>query len=184
MAGGRTGNRVRETARLFFALWPSPEIQQALAKVALALKPRCGGRAIPAGNIHLTLAFLGSVERDRLPAMKALAGSIEVARFELILDRIHYWRHNRIVWAGVSRCPAAIASLVDQLQARLSGEGFRFEQRPYVPHITLLRDARRAPAGEATTSLAWPVAGFALMESVPGRRGSAYQALREWPLAS
>ena len=175
---------MRETPRLFLALWPAPDIQQALGKVALGLKPRCGGRAIPTGNIHLTLAFLGSVERDRLPAIKALAGSVDSGRFELILDRIHYWRHNRIVWAGVSRCPSGIVSLVEQLQARLSGKGFRFEQRPYVPHVTLLRDARRAPPEEGTAPVAWPVAGFALMESVPGRRGSTYHALREWPLAS
>ena len=58
------------SARVFFAAWPAPAIQQALGKLALDLQPRCGGRAIPARNIHLTLVFLGDIERARLPRLE------------------------------------------------------------------------------------------------------------------
>jgi 2'-5' RNA ligase len=171
-----------DTARLFFAAWPSSEIQRALGKRAQELARECGGRAIPAHNIHLTLVFLGDVERMRRAQIDALAGSISARRFELTVDRVEYWRHNRIVWAGVERCPEALQDLVAGLERALAAEKFRVEGRPYVPHITLLRDARRAPLQAALPGIAWPVTRFALVESVVRERGRVYQVLREWPL--
>ncbi len=174
----------KDAARLFFAAWPAPEIQHALGKLALKLKPGCGGRAIPARNIHLTLFFLGDVERTSLPRVESLARAIAASRFKLNVDRVRYWRHNRIVWAGVAQCPPEAAALVGQLETAASEAGMRVERRPYVPHITLLRDARRAPADAAVPAIAWPVDRFALVESVQRERGRVYEPLREWPLAS
>ena len=173
-----------DKVRLFFAAWPAPEIQQALGKLALELEPGCGGRAIPARNIHLTLVFLGDVERASLPRVEALARAVVASRFALSVDRVQYWRHNRIVWAGVAQCPPAALALVEQLEAGVADAGMRIERRPYVPHVTLLRDARRAPADAVVPEIAWPVARFALVESVQRDRGRVYEPLREWPLAA
>jgi 2'-5' RNA ligase len=171
-----------DTARLFFAAWPAPEIQRALGELAAELKPGCGGRAIPAGNIHLTLAFLGDVAPERRQRLESLAAAVAAPRFDLDVDHVEYWRHNRIVWAGVAHCPPAAAALVERLGAALAGEGFRVERRPYVPHITLLRDARNAPAHGTVAAIHWPVTRYALVESAPRERGRLYQVLREWPL--
>jgi 2'-5' RNA ligase len=175
-------------ARLFFAAWPSPEFQEALGKLAQGLKRECGGRAIPAHNIHLTLAFLGDVGRGRLARLEEIAAAVSAQRFaqsfELNVARVEYWRHNHIVWAGVERCPAALQTLAAGLEQALSPEGFRFDRRPYVPHITLLRDARRAPATAATPAVPWRVHDFALVESVPRERGRVYEVLRDWPLST
>ena len=171
-------------ARLFFAVWPAPEIQRALGELGKALQRRCGGRAIVAGNIHLTLVFLGDVARDRLPRLDAVAAAISAPPFDLSVNRVEYWRHNRIVWAGVERCPDALQSLVAHLEQALVAEGFHFDRRPYVPHVTLLRNARRAPSDAATRAVAWPVIRFALVESVARERGRVYEVLREWPLVA
>lgn len=171
---------------MFFAAWPPPQVQQALGKLAQDIKRECGGRAIPAHNIHLTLAFLGDVRRDRMARLEEIAAAISVQRFaqcfELNVARVEYWRHNRIVWAGVEQCPGALQALAAGLEQALSPEGFRFDRRPYVPHITLLRDARRGPATTAISTIQWPVHHFALVESVPRERGRVYEALRDWPL--
>ncbi len=55
-----------DTARLFFAAWPPPEAQQALGDLAGRLKSECGGRALPARNIHLTLVESVPIEHARL----------------------------------------------------------------------------------------------------------------------
>jgi 2'-5' RNA ligase len=171
-----------DTARLFFAVWPAPEVQRALGEIARGARSECGGRAIPAENIHLTLVFLGNLPRERLAALETLGPAVRGRRFDLTVDRLEYWRHNRILWAGTSACPEALQALVSSLQEAVAGSEFRFDQRPYVPHVTLLRNARRAPANERCPAVAWPVDGFALVESAPRERGRAYQVLRSWPL--
>jgi len=171
-------------ARLFFALWPDAGTQRALGALAQDLGRECGGRAVPAGNVHLTLIFLGDVERAKMPRLEALAAGIRVAPFELVLDRVEFWRHNRIVWAGARRCPEALQELVALLGRGMTAEGFRSDERPYVPHITLLRNARRQPAVAAVPAITWPVAGLALVESAPRERGRAYEVVREWPLTA
>jgi 2'-5' RNA ligase len=171
-------------ARLFFAAWPAPEIQSTLENIARIMQRECGGRVIVARNIHLTLAFLGDVGRERMPRIEAIAAAISAPRCELAVNRVEYWRHNRILWAGVERCPEALQSLVGQLEQAFSAEGFRFDKRPYVPHVTLVRNARHAPSETAIPDIAWPVTHYALMESVQRGRGRIYEVLREWPLVA
>lgn len=174
--------RPADTARLFFALWPDAGTRSALGALAQDLKHECGGRAVPASNVHLTLVFLGNVERARMPRLEALATGIGAARFELAVDRVEFWRHNRIVWAGARHCPEALQELVALLGHGLAAEGFRPDERPYVPHITLLRNARRPPAMASVPGIGWVAPGFALVESAPRERGRVYQVLRSWPL--
>ena len=176
--------KAKATARLFFAAWPAPETQRALGRLAVALKRDCGGRAIASGNIHLTLAFLGSVDRSRLPRIGEIAATVSAPRFELDVAGVEYWRDNRIVWAGMERCPDALRALAAGLERALSPEGFRFERRPYVPHITLLRDARRAPPVTAIAPIHLPVYRFALVESLRAAAGPVYEVLRDWPLGT
>jgi RNA 2',3'-cyclic 3'-phosphodiesterase len=172
-----------DTARLFFAAWPPPEVQRSLGKLAERLQLECGGRALPAPNIHLTLVFLGDVARELLPRLETAAARVFAPPFDLAISRIAYWRHNRVVWAGVESVPAALRVLVNRLEEVLTEEGFRFDQRAYAPHITLLRNARRSPADANLQTEAWPVRRFALVESVPRARGRVYEVLREWPLS-
>jgi 2'-5' RNA ligase len=171
-----------DTVRLFFAAWPAASVQERLHALAQNARSECGGRAVAQRNIHLTLAFLGDVPRERLPQIEAVAGGIDGACCELAVDRLQYWRHNRIVWAGVERCPEPLRDLARALSARLRAIGFRLDDRPYVPHVTLLRDARRAPADLMIPAIAWPVADIALVESVQRDNGRAYEILQRWPL--
>lgn len=146
------------------------------------MKSECGGRALPARNIHLTLVFLGEVARERLPRLEALAAAVTVPRFEIRVDHVGYWRHNRVVWAGVERGAAELEALAVGLKQALAGNDFDFDNRAHVPHVTLLRNARRAPAAPAVRPVAWPVTGHALVESVPLERAKLYRVLRIWPL--
>jgi 2'-5' RNA ligase len=171
-----------DTARLFFALWPAPEVQRALGDIAIRAQRECGGRAVAASKIHLTLVFLGDLPRDRAAVLETLASAVKGPSFSMSVDRLEYWRHNRILWAGMDACPDPLQTLVARMQASLNGAGFRCDQRPYVPHITLLRNARRAPADRRCCPVEWPVTGFALVESAPRERGREYQVLRSWPL--
>lgn len=169
---------------MFFAAWPAPEVQQALGEIARQAQRVCGGRAVPAHNIHLTLVFLGDVPRDSVAALEALGSALVSPGFTLHVDRLEYWRHNRILWAGVEECPRALPLLVERVQQPATAAGFRFDRRPYVPHVTLLRDASRAPQDSRFAAISWPVTELALVESVQRERGRVYEVLRSWPLAA
>ena len=168
-------------ARVFFALWPDDGVRDALHREAQRLHRNCGGRVMRRENVHLTLVFVGDVAVERLDELKAVAGTICGSSFELVLDRLGYWRHNRIVWASPLTVPEALRELVSSLEDRLKHAGFEFDERPYAPHITLLRDAR-APGVPAPLHLDWPVADFVLVESARSDQGSAYRVLARWNL--
>ena len=182
-AGGRS---CREDAqahlRVFFAFWPSLAVRDELTAWAQACLPSSGGRLVRHDNLHATLAFLGEIERSRLPELLALPDEIACSRFELILDRIGYWRHNSVVYAGASRPPPRLPAFAASLAQRLAQSGFRTEDRPYVPHVTLLRDARRAPEDMHMEPLCWNVDTIVLAESAQSGGRLLYRPLQRWTL--
>lgn len=157
-------------------------MRAALARLARSLCRECGGRTVRAHNIHLTLVFLGNVPAGRRADLLALADTIAGPPFELTIDRHEYWRHNRIVWAGTAQCPPPLRDLVAQLVRALRAMGFPCEEREYVPHITLLRDARRAPAAQIAGVIPWRAADFVLLQSVRRDGAVVYEIVKRWPL--
>lgn len=136
-------------------------------------------------NLHITLAFLGNLPADRLAQAEAVADAIAAPAFDIALDRLGWWKHNRILWAGCSDAPAALTELAAVLGAGLRAAGFTLDERPFAVHATLLRNARcAAPEPLLVPPVAWHAADFVLAESVPGPDGSRYAARRRWPLQS
>jgi len=74
------------TARVFFALWPNDAEHAALAAWQLPLKKLCGGRQLPAANLHNTLVLLGDAQLDRLEALQLAAQEVNGAEFLLAFD--------------------------------------------------------------------------------------------------
>jgi len=170
--------------RLFFALWPEDHARTALAAAARAAQAQCGGRAMPAEKIHLTLFFIGSLDRARLGAIERAGAAVRGRAFELAFDRIGYFRRTAIVWAGASSTPDALLRLVETLRSRLAAEGVRGEARPYVPHVTLVRDAARRPTADVLTACTSRARAFALVQSVPVSGGVRYDNVATWPLGN
>jgi 2'-5' RNA ligase len=57
------------SACLFIALWPGPEVRDALAAWSGQWHWHAAARWVPAERLHLILHFLGDVPRERLPAL-------------------------------------------------------------------------------------------------------------------
>ena len=135
-----------------------------------------------AGNIHATLAFIGNVPSERVADLETLAGAIHGSSFDLSIDVLSYWRHNRIVWTGTSASPPALADLAADFQHALKAGGWHVDERPYVLHITLLRDARRGPAMATLPAIPWHVSRFVLVLSSNDTAGTHYTPLTFWSL--
>ncbi|NRR29246.1 RNA 2',3'-cyclic phosphodiesterase [Oxalobacteraceae bacterium] len=152
--------------RLFFALWPDPATRAALARLQ-SLVP---GRAVPAANLHLTLAFLGRQPADLLPVLDALPDSLDFAPLVLAIDQLGYFAGPRIAWAGMREPPAALMDLQGRLMARLAEAGIAAADTHGVfrPHVTLARHAPPLDRGGTVASFAplpWRANQLALVES-------------------
>ncbi|MBS3935926.1 MAG: RNA 2',3'-cyclic phosphodiesterase [Sulfuritalea sp.] len=170
--------------RVFFALWPPAETLSALDAVATETVRRCGGRRTRRDALHLTLAFIGVVTSARLDALRNVAGRVRAEPFSFVLDRLGCWPRNRIVWTGCGAAPSAQNRLCATLAARLAEAGFIIDRRPFVPHVTLVRDARCDRLPERTSPIPWRVGDFVLAESLLQPAGARYRLLGRWPLVA
>jgi len=175
------------TARLFFALWPEPELAASLAAHATDIAARYHARPMRQDTIHLTLHFLGDVAETALPQLVEVGASVRAAPFVLGIDRLAVWQHNHLLWAGCQETPAALPELVGKLRSALLAAGGPVGDvgRPFVPHLTLVRklpamaDAFALPQIDATR---WPCSRFVLVRSRLSALGPDYQTIAEFPL--
>ncbi len=169
-------------ARVFFALWPETGTQKALHLLAEEFRGSCGGRVMRADTLHMTLLFLGAVERAKLPELIRAAERVRASPMTIALDRLDCWKHNRIVYAAPSVSVMTLDRLVQSLRQEVASAGFMFDQHAFKPHVTLLRNCRRVLAIQACPAIVWQVGSFALVESMPTVQGAQYRVLRTWPL--
>jgi 2'-5' RNA ligase len=170
--------------RVFFALWPPAEVAGALERVAMAIAQQAGGRPMARDSLHQTLAFIGEVPAERVADLEALASGLsDCPAAGLSLDHLGYWRHNRIVWAAPSAAPAELTLLAERLRLALAQAGFPTEDRPFRPHLTLLRNVPRPPDLPVLPQQLWPVDDFVLVASRLTPEGAHYRVLGQWPLA-
>jgi 2'-5' RNA ligase len=171
------------TLRLFFALWPDDAVRVAVVKAARTALAPCRGRPMTVPNYHITLAFLGDVPADRIDCFYRLAEGLRGDPFELRLDTFGFFERARVAWLGPSEVPPALADLQTRLNQALPGCERVPELRPYHPHLTLLRNARRGPDVTATDPIPWFVRDFALVRSESTEEGPGYRVLRRWTLS-
>ncbi len=166
--------------RLFFALWPDADRRQELAARVAELTGTIDGKLQCPDQWHVTLEFMGQVPRERQPSLRAAATRVRPSALTLEFDRVEHWRKPQVVCLVASRLPAALATLVAQLRAALTEQGFATETRPFRPHLTLARKVRSAADSRLEPPLVWRSSGFALVRSVTDPAGSRYEPLEWW----
>ena len=173
-----------KSARVFFALWPNEAERVALSAWQPLLHGLCGGRAMRADTLHVTLVFLGNVVAHRLEALLLAAEEVRGAGFDLTFDTARYWGHNHVVYAAPHHVPPQLAQLVDELRRRLVAHRFHFDNQTYKPHATLLRHGKWSDAAlPPLPEIRWQVRDFVLVQSVPDERGASYNVLARIPFA-
>ena len=174
---------LRIAVRLFYALWPDAAVQTTLGEWGHACHALCGGRRVSTEKLHVTVAFLGEIAEARYAALMDIGAAVGAGAFELMFDRVGYWRHGGIVYAAPRATPQALAILTQDLAQRLAAAGLRTEERAFAPHVTLLRDAKRPPRAVAPPALEWRVGALSLVETVHRDGKPAYRVRECWTLA-
>lgn len=164
--------------RLFIAIALPPVLHEPVTRIRDTLHAQLGGRCVADTNLHLTLAFLGDTPPARIPVLLELLSLQPPANATLQLDWIgHFGVDDKaIVWLGSSTPPDVLLAQERRLRSALQAAGFPVEARPYQPHLTLLRDARRWQSRLAPP-LQWTLGPARLFSSTPGKNGPVYTAI-------
>jgi 2'-5' RNA ligase len=175
--------------RLFVALRPPEPVRDALID-AMDDSPEL--RWVGDDNLHLTLRFIGEVER---PLADDIAAALERVRGERLHLRVKGigrfdQRNGGALWAGVApREPvAALAAKVDRA---CHSAGLEPERRAFHPHITLARYNRQSRTlaadfldrSRALDAGSFAVDTFTLYESHLSRHGAHYEEVASYLLS-
>ena len=142
-------------------------------------------------QLHLTLRFIGEVERPVANDVAAALGHLRFDRFSLRISGVGRFDQRRggALWAGVEPKPmvTALAAKVERVCQRI---GLDPERRAFHPHITLARWKGRSSRAADTfvertrglSSQPFDVDRFILFESRLSRHGPHYEAVAEYKL--
>jgi 2'-5' RNA ligase len=179
--------------RVFCAVELPEEVREQAADHAARLRERFGEARASwprAENLHLTLKFLGEIERGRIEALTRAAAraAARSEAFRLTVAGAGAFPPRgpaRVLWLGVADASGGLARLHGHLEDECAHEGFTREARPFHPHLTLAR--LRAPQGARElarlheemgfAALAFNVTELVLMRSELGPGGSRYTPL-------
>jgi 2'-5' RNA ligase len=174
--------------RAFFGL-PVPEAQRRLLEPYLAA---CSAAApefrwTPAANLHLTIRFIGNVERAVVDEVANRLGELPFPAFELELGQLGTFKRGRlvrVVWLQVVAGVDQARDLAAHVEAECVRAGLEPEARPFQPHLTLARARPRDGANTPSTLTGppvlppWPAGELVLYSSHLGRAGAVYEPLR------
>ena len=175
--------------RLFVALRPPLEIRRRCLAAMAGGPP--GWAWQDDAQLHVTLRFIGEVERPMAEDIASALGTISAARVELGLHGVGFFDQGRqgVLFArAIPRDPLeALHKKVDRV---LTSVGMEPERRAFLPHITLARRRKSGadPAGwiEAHAALAAepePIGEYILYQSHLGHDGPHYEAVAGFALS-
>jgi 2'-5' RNA ligase len=175
--------------RLFVAIRPPADQRAALALLQHGLE---GARWQDDAQLHLTLRFIGEVDRHRANDIADALSAIRFTPFEVHFDGVGRFDRKGVVdtlWVGVQpRDP--LERLHRKIDRVCVAVGLPPEGRAYLPHVTLARFGRTGGfvdpflarhAGFAGAP--FRVESFTLYESRLGHAGAQYEAVNHYPAA-
>ncbi|MGB0714028.1 MAG: RNA 2',3'-cyclic phosphodiesterase [Gammaproteobacteria bacterium] len=172
------------TRRIFVALWPDDAVRARLAGVgaewfAQGAPHSVAPRLVPAGNLHLTLAFIGACSESCLHDVAGAADRCARQHQEvtLTLDHGAWFRRPRVGWLGPRKWPRALDCMVADLRSDLDQRGVAHSAGPFRPHVTLARKVSHRPPQAGSAPITWVARDIGVVESVSTPEGVRYQLL-------
>jgi 2'-5' RNA ligase len=198
--------------RLFLAILLTQDVQHLVAEeIATLAAEGWPVRWVQPETSHLTLHFLGEIERERAELVRLALPDVVAAHtpFDLrtaALGVFPNFRRPRVLWMGLHGPVHRLQTLQQDIGRALQRLAFTVGDEPYHPHITLgrvrnndgervrLRDLpdaikdrfvdRDSGAAVAPPSLAVPVRELVLMRSHLGKDGPRHEPVAIYPLGA
>jgi 2'-5' RNA ligase len=148
-----------DSIRTFIAIELNDPLRRALGDVQARLQRDRAARLVrwvASDSIHITLKFLGDVAADQMPTLqRAITDACQgTPPFALTLAHLGAFPNTRrpnVIWIGVTGQIEMATQLAQKIEAACATLGFPREARPFMPHLTLGRVKKDAPASERAT---------------------------------
>ena len=176
--------------RLFVGLDVPDSLKRSAGELQTGLRD---ARWLDPDGLHLTLAFIGEVDRSAQPRIEGALARVEAPSLRLELHGLgHYPLRGppRVLWVGAG--PATgLRALAAGVRRELARAGFPPERRKFAPHVTIARFRRPPPSPALQDYLsafalfrtaAAPVDSFRLFSSVLRPAGARYAIEADFPL--
>jgi RNA 2',3'-cyclic 3'-phosphodiesterase len=148
--------------RLFVGITPTAE---ALAHASGALPELAPDlRWVPRERWHVTLAFLGEVDPDRVPALAVRLDAVAAEHAPLAGLRLaHAGTFRGVLWLGIepSERHSAADRLARAVQREMRAGGIPVERRPWRAHLTIARWRPSAACDAVAHRMVDSLAGYA-----------------------
>ena len=130
--------------RIFIAINLPEEVKNKLAKVQDEIRVNFEidpVKWVSQENLHITLAFLGSIEEEVLRSIENELERLDFDRFEFLLDDVKYVpsrERAKMIWStGYSKQLNNLGKEVNNILTEITGLGFDPDE--LTPHVTLGR---------------------------------------------
>ena len=173
--------------RCFIGIDLPIEAIKEIKKIQKKLKPNFTGKLTSGKNLHLTLKFLGEIEKNVINNTKKRLSSIKHPPFELTLKELGVFSQKfiKIIWVKVSGVP--LQPLVDN-----SLNGFFELENRFMGHITIARVKSLADKNSflqlinktKINEISFMVRDFYLKESILTKDGPIYKDINRYKLSS
>ena len=107
-------------------------------------KSKADVKWITENQIHITLKFLGNIEKEQVQKMSGALGGISrnFSAFDIQFSKLGAFpnmKRPRVIWIGVEKGGDLLSSLNEKIETALEKIGFTKEKREYRVHLTLGR---------------------------------------------
>lgn len=178
--------------RLFVALVPPPDVRMSLTAAMAGVEDARWQRD---DQLHLTLAYLGEMDRHRANDVAQMLKVVRAMPIALALGAFGTFDAKRLgrvasLWIGV-QASDALAGLASKVRRVAKGAGIEPDMRKFVPHITVARFPARGVMPEALARFlqatpapcgAWIADEMLLFESTLVQGGAHYVPVERYPL--
>lgn len=173
--------------RLFIGIRPPAAVRQTLISTMEVLE--CA-RWQDDAQLHLTLRFIGEVEREVANDLAAALARIVVPPFNLTIEGVSHFERKgtpTAIWAQVLPTPE-LQRLRSKVERACDLAGLGYETRRFTPHLTIARLTRQTgPIADWLTRhtglcATWQAEGFGLFESHLLPSGAKYELAEYYPL--
>ncbi len=168
--------------RAFIALEPPDNFVEDVVAMARILSAAVEGRFVPRQNYHVTLAFLGDIDETQTREVMDVMDEACARAAAVLMRPDGLGKFGRAsdatLWLRLASGPE-LTDLAARLREALRSRGIEFDDKPFLPHITLARRAKlpKTPLPELAFPLPCDATRITLFKSTLCRDGAQYKPL-------